>query len=79
MARRLQNQKRSEYKCPPKACPRPADLAQFPYIMGFVRKEWVARMVFCRSGGKARRRAQAKSQWPGRKKAKVRGSKQAGA
>jgi hypothetical protein len=73
MARRLQNQKRSEYQCPPKACPRPASLAGFPELVGYVRKEWVNRMNDCRSGVARARRVTAKRTWPGRVKAEKRG------
>lgn len=60
MARRLQNQKRSEYQCPPKACPAPADLRGHPSIMHLVRLEWRSRMDNCRSGAARKARASAK-------------------
>jgi len=70
MARRLANQKRSEYHCPAKVCPAPADFARFPELMRMVRDEWRGRREFCRSGQATRRRADAKRTWPGRKKVK---------
>ena len=71
MAKKLATQKRSEYQCPPKVCPNPADLRQFPSIMARVRAEWRNRMEAARSGSTKRRRAEAKAKWPGRKKARV--------
>lgn len=68
MARRLQNQQRSEYHCPAKKCPAPADLRRFPEIQREVRSEWASRREFCRSGQATARRAAAKREWPGRKK-----------
>lgn len=73
MAKKLSAQKRSEYHCPAKACPVPADLRRFPEIQREVRKDWAARREFCRSGQAQARRAAAKREWPGRKK--VRASK----
>ena len=70
MARRLQNQKRSEYQCPPKTVPRPADLARFPELQREVIREWQSRIAYCRSGAAVARRAGAKREWPGRKKRK---------
>lgn len=65
MARRLQNQKRSEYQCPPKAVPQPADMARFPELRREIVNEWRNRMVYCRSGQASRRRADAKRVWVG--------------
>lgn len=66
MARRLKDQKRSEYDCTAKRCPKPADFARFPELMNDVRNEWQQRLIFQRSGDYKRRRAVAKSQWKGR-------------
>ena len=49
MAKRLSAQKRDSYQCPPKACPAPADLLQFPEIMNRVRAEWRRRMEDARN------------------------------
>ena len=40
---------KKEHKAPPKACPRPVDLLQFPEIMAQVKLEWKARMEYARS------------------------------
>ena len=53
MARRLQNQKRSEYYCPPKTCPSPADLRPHPQLMARVRTEWEFRMANARARKKS--------------------------
>ncbi len=75
MARRLQNQKRSEYHCPAKSCPAPADLRGLPGIQREVRKEWAARMEFCRSGKARARRVVAKSIWVGKAREEKRSKK----
>lgn len=73
MARRLQNQKRSEYYCPAKKCPAPADLRRFPEIQREVRTEWASRREYCRSGQATARRAAAKRVWVGKARAEKRG------
>ncbi len=75
MARRLQQQKRSEYHCPAKVCPNPADLRQFPNLMGIVRAEWASRMTAARDGSARKRRAKAKSLWLGNKAKLIRSNK----
>lgn len=54
MAKRLQNQKRVSYQCPPKACPSPVDLRPYPELMNQVRREWEKRMAYCRRWKKAK-------------------------
>ena len=62
--------KRRTYECPPKACPRPADLIRVQGILPFIIREHAARMNNARSGASSARRAEAKRSWPGRKKKK---------
>jgi len=71
MAKKLSAQKRSEYTCSAKACPRPADLRRFPEIQREVNKEWAKRRRHCRSGQAKARRVAAKQQWPSSKQVKV--------
>lgn len=75
MARRLQNQKRSEYHCPAKVCPNPADLRQFPSLMKLVPEEWASRMTGSKNGTARIRRAKAKSLWFGNKAKLIRSNK----
>ena len=48
MAKRLQDQKKSGYACPPKTCPNPADFRGFPELQAYVRAEYKYRMEYCR-------------------------------
>lgn len=68
MARKLKDQKRSEYDCAAKRCPHPADFARFPELMRQVSIEWSSRLVYCRSGQATKRRADAKRRWKGKPK-----------
>jgi hypothetical protein len=48
MAKRLSDQKKSHYRCPPKSCPRPADFRGFPELQAYVVAEWNYRREYCR-------------------------------
>jgi len=49
MAKKLSNQKKSEYNCPAKRCPAPADFRNFPELMNYVRAEWRRRLITARA------------------------------
>jgi hypothetical protein len=68
MARKLKDQKRSEYDCAAKRCPNPADFARFPELRRQIRIEWQNRLEFMRSGQARARRVAAKKIWKGRVK-----------
>lgn len=63
MAKRLAQQKRSEYRCPPKSCPVPADLRYFPELMNMVRQEHQGRIRQSRDGTFRAQRVAAKIRW----------------
>ena len=56
--------KKREYCCSQKVCPRPADFAQFPELMRYVRAEWRTRMERCASGQARKERAAMEARYP---------------
>ena len=55
MAKRLSDQKKSGYRCPPKSCPNPADFKGFPELQAYVRAEWRKRMENCKKWKKIKK------------------------
>jgi len=49
MAKKLKDQKKSGYSCPPKSCPRPADFRNFPELQAYVNAEYRYRMEYCKN------------------------------
>ena len=53
MAKKLKDQKKSHYRCPPKVCPKPADFKRYPELQAYVTAEWKYRMEYCKKWKKS--------------------------
>lgn len=79
MAKKLAQQKRVAYLCPPASCPHPPEYAGLgSYIHQAVRTTYVHRMVAARNGSARAARAAAKSRWPGVRRAAINKGKKQG-